>query len=199
MRHHAQPLSSDTQSSEILPRSKLSSGIDTASLVSSDVQTAYLAGNHFSEVLLPTLVAPIVRRSEYFTADNSSPPTPNFADYPLRVHGIIIYEPQSASRFTSLTERFINNNDTISGKRKDLELPRLRSLTLEIKLETKIRFQGLNFQPVFQVAKLEHTTTPAFFIVTHIDFNRNTTLPDLTKGKIMFNNPYSGLEDNIYI
>ena len=48
--------------------------------------------------------------------------------------------------------------------------------------------------PVFQVPKLEHKSTPAPFIVTYVDFNRDPTLPDLTFGKIMFHNPYSGLK-----
>ena len=39
--------------------------------MSSDVQTAFLSGNLFSEVLVPTPVQPTVRLSEYFTADTS--------------------------------------------------------------------------------------------------------------------------------
>ena len=65
-------------------------GIDTASLLSSDVHTAYLSGNLFSEVLVPTPVAPHVRIREYYTYDQSRPPTPNFADYPIRVDEITI-------------------------------------------------------------------------------------------------------------
>ena len=87
MRQHAQPLSSDTHSFELAPRSYVTSGIDTAS----DVRTAYLPGNFFSEVLLPTHVASTVRLPEYFTADNASNPTPNFADQ-LRVDRFTIYE-----------------------------------------------------------------------------------------------------------
>ena len=68
LRQHAQPISSDTvHSSDSIPQSYLTSGLDTASLLSSDVQTAYLSGNLFSEVLVPTPVAPHVRISEYFT------------------------------------------------------------------------------------------------------------------------------------
>ena len=47
---------------------------------------------------------------------------------------------------------------------------------------------------MFQVAKLEHETTPAPFIVTYVDLNRDPTLLVLSFGKIMFYNPYSGLK-----
>ena len=49
-----------------------------------------------------------------------------------------------------------------------------------MKFEVKIRFQGLNPHPVFQVAKLEQKIAPAPFIVTYVDFNRDSKLPDLT-------------------
>ena len=52
LRYHAQPLSSESpHSSELVPQPYFTSGVDTASLISSDVQTAYLSGNLFSEVL----------------------------------------------------------------------------------------------------------------------------------------------------
>ena len=140
---------------------------------------------------------PTVRLPEFSTADNSRPPTPNFADYPLRVDGITIYEPTFDPRFTLLAERFIHNNDTISEKRKKFELKRLQHPNLVLKFEVKIRFQGLHPHPVFQVSKLEHKTTPAPFIVTYVDFNRDPTLPDSTYCKIMFYNPYSGLKYTI--
>ena len=103
-RQHAQPLSSEsTLSSELVPQSYFTTGVDTASLISSDVQTAYLSGNLFSEVLIPTPVAPHVRMPEYFTSDHSRPPTPNFADYPIRVDGTTIYDPQNDPHFPLLT------------------------------------------------------------------------------------------------
>ena len=191
---HAQPQSSETHSSKLVPQSYVTSGVDTASLISSEVQTAYLSGNLFSEVLVPTPVQHTVRLPEYFTSDNSRPPTPNFADYPLRFDGITIYESRPDPRFTLFAQRFINNKDTLSEKRKELELKRFQHPNLGLKFEVKIRFQGLNPYPVFQVAKLEHKATPAPFIVTDVDSNRDRTLPDLTYGKIMIYNPYSGLK-----
>ena len=68
-RHHAQPLSSDTHSSELVPQSLFTSGVYTASLLSSDVQTAYLSRNRFSEFLIPTPVPAHVRT---FSTSNTS-------------------------------------------------------------------------------------------------------------------------------
>ena len=65
----------------------------------------------FSEVIIPTPVPAHIRLPEYYTADHSRPPTPNFADYPLRVDGITIYDPQNDHRFPILADRFIANND----------------------------------------------------------------------------------------
>ena len=106
VRQHAQPLSSETHSSELVPSPYFTSGFDTASLLSSDAQTALLSGNLFSEVIIPTPVPAHVRLPEYYTADHSRPPTPNFADYPLRADGITIYDPQNDPRFSLLAERF---------------------------------------------------------------------------------------------
>ena len=107
VRQHAQPISSETHSSELVPSPYFTSGFDTASLLSSDAQTAFLSGNLFSEVIVPTRVPAHVRLPEYYTADHSRPPTPNVADYPLRVGGITINDPQNDPRFPILTERFI--------------------------------------------------------------------------------------------
>ena len=115
---HAQPQSSERHSPERVPRSYFTSGIDTASLVSSDVHTAYpahLSGNLFSEVLVPTPVHPRVRLPEYFTTDKSRPPTPNFADVTN-----VINERKFDPRFTLIAKLFIHNNDTLSDKRKEL-------------------------------------------------------------------------------
>ena len=79
----------------------------------------------------------------------------------------------------------MNNNDILSGKRKELELYLLQNPNLEINFEVKIRFQGLNPHPVFQVAKLEHKTTPASFIVTYIDFNSYSSRFNLWKNHIL--------------
>ena len=172
LRQHAQPISSDTvHSSDFIQQSYLTSGLDTASLLSSDVQTAYLSGNLLSDVLVPKPVAPHVRCPDYFTYDQSRPPTPNFADYLIRVDGTTIYDPQNDPGFPILAERFITTNTSLSNERKETELKRLQSPKLEVKFEVRVKLQGLNPHPIFHVAKIEHKTTPAPFEVILVDFN----------------------------
>ena len=102
VRQHAQPLSSDTPSSELFQSPYFTSGIETASLLSSNAQTAFLSGDLFSQVVIPTPLPAHIRLPEYYTAEHSRPPTPNFADYPLRVDGITIYDPQNDPHFQFL-------------------------------------------------------------------------------------------------
>ena len=163
-------------------------------LLSSNPQTAFLSGDLFSQVVIPTPVPAHIRLPEYYTAEHSRPPTPNFADYPLRVDGITIYDPQNDPRFPILAERFINNNDLSSHKRKETELKRLQTPNLELKFEVKVKFQGLNPHPIFHVSKIEHKTSPAPFEVVHIEFERDLNIPTITYGNIVFCNPYSGLK-----
>ena len=195
VQQHAQPLSSETNSSEFIPSPYFTSGFETASLFSSDAQTAFFSGNLFSEVIIPTPAPAHIRIPEYYTADQSRTPTPNFADYPLRVDGITIYDPRHDPRFPILAKRFITNNDFLSQKRKETELKRLQTPNLELKFEVKVKgFQGLNPHPIFHVSKIKHKTSPAPFEVVHIDFERDLNIPTITYGKITFCNPYSGLK-----
>ena len=194
VRQHEQPLSSEPNSSELIPSPYFTSGFETASLLSSDAQTAFLSGTLFSEVLIPTPVPAHIRLPEYFTADQSRPPTPNFADYPLGVDGITIYDPQNDPRFSILAERFITNNDLLSQKRNKTELKRLQTPNLEPKFEVKVKFQGLSPHPIFHVSKIEYQTSSAPFEVVHIELEQDLDIPTITYGKITFCNPYSGLK-----
>ena len=188
-------MSSETISSDFIPSPYFTSGFETASLLSSDAQTAFLSGNLFSEVIIPTPVSAHIRIPDYYTADQSRPPTPYFADYPLRVDGITVYDPHHDPRFPILAERFITNNDLLSHNRKETELKRLQTpKNLELKFEVKVKFQGLNPHPIFHVSKIEHKTSPAPFEVVHIDFERDLNIPTITYVKIIFCNPYSGLK-----
>ena len=171
-------MSSETNSSEFIPSPYFTSGFRTASLLSSDAQTAFLSGNFFSEVIIPTPVPAHIRLPEYYTADQSRPPTPNFADYPLRVDGITIYDPQNDSLFPILAERFITNTNLLSQKRK-IELKRLQTPYLELKFEVNVKFQGLNPHPLFHVSKIEHKTSLAPFEVVHIEFERDLNIPTI--------------------
>ena len=187
-------MSSETNSSEFIPLPYFTSGFETTSLLSSDAQTAFLSGNLFSEVLIPTPVLAHIRLPEYYTADQYRTPTTNFADYPLRVDGITIYDPQNNPQFFILAERSITNNDILSQKRKETELKRLQTPNLELKLEVKVKLQGLNPHPIFDVSKIEHKTSPAPFKVVHVKVERDLNIPTITYGKITFCNPYSGLD-----
>ena len=144
--------------------------------------------------IIPSPVPAHIRLPEYYTTDHSRTPTPNFADYPLRVDGIIIYDRQNDPRFPLLAERFIANNDLLSQKRKETELKRLQTPNLKLKFKVNVKFQGLNPHPIFHVSKIEHKTSPAPFEVVHIEFERDLTQPTITYGKIIFCNPYSGLK-----
>ena len=93
------------------PQSYFTSGLETASLLSSDAQTAFFSGILFSEV---THVPAHIRIPEYYTAEFSRPPTPDFTDYPIRVDGTTVYDPSHDPRFSILTERFIAINDLLS-------------------------------------------------------------------------------------
>ena len=177
-------MSSESNSSEFIPSPYFTSGFETASLLSSDAQTAFLSGNLFSEVIKPTPVPAHIRLPEYYTADQSRTPTPNFADYPFRVDGITIYDPQSDPRIPFLAERVITNNDLLSQKRKETELKRLQASNLEFKFEVKVKFQGLNPHSIFHVSRIEHKTSPAPFEVVHIEFQRDLNIPTITYGKI---------------
>ena len=69
---------------------------------------------------------------------------------------------------------------------------------MELNFEVKVKFQGLNPHLVIQVSKTEQKTTPAPSEVTHIDFERDPQLPDLTYGRIVFYIPYSGLKNTTF-
>ena len=133
-----------------------------------------------------------VQLPEYYLVEHYRPPTPNFADYPLRVDGITIFDPQNDPRFPILAERFITNNDLLSNKRKETELKRLQTPNLELKFEVKVKFQGSNPHPIFHVSKIEHKTSPAPLEVVHIEFEQDLDQPTFTYGKIISCNPYSG-------
>ena len=184
-------MSSETNSSEFIPSPYFTSGYETGSLLSPDAQTAFSSGNLFSEVIIPSSVPAHIRLPENYTADQSRPPTPNFADYPFRVDRITIYDQQNDPRFPILAERFFTNNDLLYRKRKETELKRLQTPNLELTFEIKVKVQGLNPHPIFHVSKIEHKTSPAPFEVVHIEFERDLNIPIITYDKITFCNPYS--------
>ena len=146
-RQHAQPLSSETDSSDLNPQSYFTSGLETASLQPSDGQTAFLSGIFFSEVIIPTPVPEHIR----IPAEHSRSPTCNFADYPIRVGGNTIYNPKTI--LFSKPSRTLFLQTMIYSLKKETELKRLQLPNLELKFEVKVKFQCFNPHPLFHVAK----------------------------------------------
>ena len=89
---------------------------------------------------------------EYSPAEQSRPPAPNFADFPIRVDGITIYEPAYDPRFPVLTKRFIATNALLWNK-KEAEFRGLQNPNIELKFEVKVELQGLHPHPIINVAK----------------------------------------------
>ena len=106
----------------------------------------------FSEVIIPTPVPAHIRLPEYYTADQSRPPAPNFANYPIRVDRNTIYDPKNDPHFPILTERFFKITIYYLTK-KETELKRLQTSILELKFEVKVKFQGLNPHQDFMLQK----------------------------------------------
>ena len=190
VRQHAQPLSSETNSSEFIPSPYFTSGFETASLLSSDAQSAFFSGNLFSEVIKPTLVPAHFRLPEYYTSDHSRPQLLilQTTQFELRK---LLYTLQK----TILVFQFLRNTLLqISNKRKETELKIPQTSNLVVQFEVKVKVQGLNPHPVFHVAKMDYKTTPAILEFVHIDLERDPQLLTLTYGKIVFYNPYYGLK-----
>ena len=101
-----QTLSSETRSSELDPQSYFTSGLDTASLLSLDAQTAFLLGNIFSEVIIPNPVPAHIRLPEYYTAEDSPSPTPNFETIQLELTELL-YTIQHAIPFSNTYRTFL--------------------------------------------------------------------------------------------
>ena len=153
------------------------------------ISTLFRCSDCIPESLIPTPVPALIRLPEYHTADHSRPPTPTFADYPLRVVGITIYDPQNDPRVPILAERFIANNDLLSHKRKERELKRLQTPNLEPKFEAKVKFQGLIKHPIFHVSTKEHKTSLAPFEVVHLNETLLNQLLYLAKSSFVTQTP----------
>ena len=92
-------------------------------------------GHLFPEILIHTPAPSHNRLPYYYTEDHSRPPTSNFADYPLRVDGTTIYDPENDPHFPILTKQFITTNDLLSNKIKGTEPTRLQTSNLKLKFE----------------------------------------------------------------
>ena len=120
VRQQAQPRSetpSFSSSHPTIPSSlsipfQVTSGFETASLLSEDPQIISDNAANFSRVYSPSSILSdsSIQLPEYFLEDYSRPPTPNPHEHPVRVNSKIIHSLNEDPRYTVLPERFINNS-----------------------------------------------------------------------------------------
>ena len=179
------------QSSLSLPL-QITSGFETASLISEDPLTISDSAANFSQVYSPSSIKsnPSIQLPEYFLEDYSRPPTPNPHEYPIRVNSRIVRSFNEDPRYTVLPVRFINNS-SLSNPRKQRELQRLQEDTLVLKFEVEVTFNS--FRPISLSTRVAQKTTPSPFLVTSISYLCDPDLPEIRTGQINFFNPYSGL------
>ena len=173
---------------------QITSGFETASLISEDPATISDTAANFSRVFSPSSIASnsSIQLPEYFLEDFSRPPTPNPHEYPIRVNSKIVRTLNEDPRYTVLPIRFINNS-SLSTQRKQRELRRLQEQQLTLKFEVEVIFNSLGPHPFSLSTRVAHKTTPSPFIVTSISYLCDADLPEIRTGHINFFNPYSGL------
>ena len=201
LRQHAQPrLDSSLSSSQpTLPSSlslpfQITSGFETASLLSEDPVTISDSAANFSRVYSPSSIASnsSIQLPEDFLEDFSRLPTPNPHEYPIRVNSKIVRTLNEDPRYTVLPARFINNS-SLSTQRNQRELRRLQEQQLTLKFEVEVTFNSLGPHPFSLLTRVAHKTTPSPFIVTSNSYLCDAELLEIRTGHINFFNPYSGL------
>ena len=202
LRQHAQPrldTSSLSSSQPTIPSSlslpfQITSGFETASLISEEPATISDSAANFSRVYSPSSIASnsSIHLPEYFLEDFSRPPSPNPHEYLIRVNSKIVRTLNEDPRYTVLPARFINNS-SLSTQRKQRELRRLQEQQLTLKFEVEVTFNSLGPHPFPLSTRVAHKTTPSPFIVTSISYLCDADLPGIRTGYINFFNPYSGL------
>ena len=102
---------------------QVTSGFESASLLSEDPQTISDSAANFSRVYSPSSILSdsSIQLPEYFLEDYSRPPTPNPHEYPIRVNSNIFRSLNEDPRYTVLPNRFTNNS-SLSNPRKQKEL-----------------------------------------------------------------------------
>ena len=145
-RQQAQPRSetpSLSSSHSTIPSSlslpfQVTSGFESASLISEDPQTISDSAANFSRVYSPssTRSDSSIQLPEYFP-EFSRPPTPNPHQYPIRVNSQSIRSLNEDPRYTVLSTRYINNS-YLSKPRKRRELRRLQEDQLVLKFEVEV-------------------------------------------------------------
>ena len=201
VRQQAQPRSNTpslSSSHPTIPSSlsipfQVTSGFESASLISEDPHTISDSAANFSRVYSPSSILSdsSIHLPEYFLEEFSRPPTPNPHEYPIRVNSTNIRTPNEDSRYTVLPIRFINNS-SLSNSRKQRELQRLKETQKTLNFEVEVTFNSLNPHPFSLSTRVAHKTTPSPFIVTSISYLCDDELTEIRTGHINFFNPYSG-------
>ena len=175
-------------------RIRITSGFETASLLSEEPATISDSAANFSRVYSHSSIASnsSIQLPEYFLEDFSRPPSPNPHEYPIRVNSKIVRTLNEDPRYTVLPARFINNS-SLSTQRTQRELRRLQEQQLILKFEVEVTFNSLGPHPFSLSTRVAHKTTPSPFIVTSISYLCDADLPEIRTGHINFFNPYSGL------
>ena len=173
---------------------QITSGFETASLLSEDPITISDSAAIFSQVYSPSSITSnsSTQLLEYFLEAFSRPPTPNPHEYPIRVNSRIIRSLHEDHRYTVLPAKFINNS-SLSTQRKQRELRRLQEQQLTLKFELEVTFNSLGPHPFSLSTRVAHKTTPSPFVVTSISYLRDAELPEIRTGHVNFFNPYSRL------
>ena len=202
VRQQAQPRSntlSFSSSHPTIPSSlslpfQVTSGFESASLISEDSHTISDSAANFSRVYSSNSILSdsSIQLPEYFLEEYSRPPTPNPHKYPIRVDTTFIRSLNRVPRYTVLPTRFINSS-SLSNSRKQRELRRLQETQLILKFEVEVTFNSLIPHPFSFSTRVAQKTTPSPFIVTSISYLCDAELPEIRTGHINFFNPYSGL------
>ena len=202
VRQQAQPRSdtpSLSSSHPTIPSSlslpfQVTSGFESASLISEDPHTISDSAANFSRVYSPSSILSdsAIQLPEYFLEEYSRPPTPNPHEYPILVNSTIIRSLNEDPRYTVLPTRFINNS-SLSTSRKQRELRRLQETQLLLIFEVEVTFNSLNPHPFSLSTRVAHKTNPSPFLVTSTSYLCDAELPEIRTGHIIFFNPYSGL------
>ena len=173
---------------------QVTSGFESASLISEDPHTISDSAANFSRVYSPSSILSdsSIQLPENFLEEFLRPPTPNPHEYPIRVNSTIIRTLNEDPRYTVLSIRFINNG-SLSNSRKQRELQRLKKTQLTIKFEVEVTFNYSCPHPISLSTRVAHKTTPSPFIVLSISYLCDAELPEIRTGHINFFYPYSGL------
>ena len=186
VRQQAQPRSdtpSLSSSHPTIPASlsipfQVTSGFESASLISEDPQIISDSAANFSRVYSPSSLLSVssIQLPEYFLEEFSRPPTPNPHEYPIRVNSKIIRSLNEESRYTVLPIRYITNS-SLSNSRKQIELRRLQETQLLLNFEVEVTINSLNPHPFYLSTRVAHKTIPSPFLLTSISYLCDADLP----------------------